>query len=238
MSEGGTMGELSAHEPGGEDLGPGRSRFSPPTAIVLEYRLEEPVSLVDAPPSGHIERWTVTVLVDHPAAADDRRDIGYARLIVLNLEAGVTLADLADATRGDWVDISPGGTRTDTATGMARDDDTESEEMSVLVLERLWIEPAYRGNGLGPVVAACAILRLGRGCRLAACYPAPFEANRASEDRDRSIEALGRIWAKVGFTLWNDGVWMLDLRAADARDALERLLPHTPTSSPKTWTPS
>jgi hypothetical protein len=222
------MGELTADGSGAEDRGPGRSRLARPTGIVLEYRLEEPISLVDAPPFGHIERWTVTVLVDHPAAADDRHDVGDARLIVLNLEAGVTLADLADTTSGDWVDISPSETRTDTATGMARDDDTESREMSVLILERLWIEPAYRGYGLGPIVAACAILRLGRGCRLAACYPAPFETSQASEDRDRSIEALGRIWAKVGFTPWNDGVWMLDLHTTDVHNALERLLPHTP----------
>jgi GNAT superfamily N-acetyltransferase len=195
---------------------------------MLEYRLEEPVSLIDAPSFGHIERWTVTVLVDHPDAADHRRDIGYARLIVLNLEAGVTLADLADAAGGDWVESSPVKTRTETATGVARDDDAESAEMSVLVLERLWIEPAYRGNGFGPIVAASAILRLGRGCRLAACYPAPFETSQASTDRDRSIEALGRIWAKVGFTPWNDGVWMLDLHTTDVRDALQRLLPHTP----------
>jgi len=222
------MGALSAHGQGGEDLGPGRSRLAPLTDILLEYRLEEPVSLVDAPPFRHIERWTVTVLVDHPAAADDRRDIGYARVIVLNLEAGVTLADLADTTSGDWVDIGPGETRTDIATGLARDDDTESTDMSVLVLERLWIEPTYRGFGLGPIVAACAIRRLGRGCRMAACYPAPFETSQASEDRDRSIEALGRIWAKVGFTPWNDGVWMLDLQVTDVHDALKRLLPQTP----------
>ena len=229
MAEGpGTMGKVSAGGSGGEDPGPGRAQVAPPTGIVLEYRLEEPVSLVDTPAFGHIERWMVTVRVDRPAAADNRGDIGYARLIVLNLNAGVTLADLANTTTGDWVDISPGEARTDATTARARDDDTKSGEMSVLVLERLWIEPAYRGNGLGPIVAACAILRLGRGCRLAACYPAPFETSHASEDRDRSVEALGRIWAKVGFTPWNDGVWMLDLEATDLHDVLRRLLPHTP----------
>jgi hypothetical protein len=229
MAEGpGTMSKLFADGSRGEDPGPGRAHLAPPTGIVLEYRLEEPVSLVDTPAFGHIERWTVTVRVDRPAAADNRRDIGYARLIVLNLDAGVTLADLANTTTGDWVDISPGETRTDTETARARDDDTESGEMSVLVLERLWLEPAYRGNGLGPIVAASAILRLGRGCRLAACYPAPFETSQASDDRDRSVEALGRIWAKVGFTPWNDGVWMLDLEATDLHDVLRRLLPHTP----------
>jgi GNAT superfamily N-acetyltransferase len=195
---------------------------------VLEYRLEEPVSLVDAPAFGHIERWTVSVLVDHPNAEDDRRDIGYARLIVLNLEAGVTLADLADAASGDWVDaIRAVVIPSDVAVDVGRDDDPEFAEMSVLVLDRLWIEPDCRGNGLGPIVAAYAILRLGRGCRLAACYPAPFEEAERGADRDRSIEALGRVWAKVGFTPWNNGVWMLDLHTTDLRDALERLVPRT-----------
>jgi GNAT superfamily N-acetyltransferase len=196
--------------------------------MMLEYQLQEPVSLADAPAFGHIERWTVTVLVNHPDASDHRRNIGYARLIVLNLEAGVTLADLADTASGDWVEVRPVETRTGTAIGVARDDDSESAEMSVLVLDRLWIEPDYRGNGLGPIVAACAILRLGRGCRLAACYPAPFETSQAPDDRDRSIDALGRIWAKVGFTPWNDGVWMLDLHTTDLRDALGQLLPNAP----------
>ncbi len=192
--------------------------------IVLEYTLEEPVSLVDAPSFGHIERWTVSVLVDDPGSEDDRRNIGYARLIVLNLEAGVTLADLVDSETGDWLEP-------DRAEGHVSvrvlDDDADSERTSVLVLDRLWIEPDHRGNGLGPIVAASAILRLGRGCRLAACYPAPFEPGEAAADRDRSIEALGRIWATVGFTPWNGGVWMLDLHTTDLRDALERLLPHT-----------
>jgi hypothetical protein len=39
------------------------------------------------------------------------------------------------------------------------------------------------------------------------------------------VEALSRIWAKVGFTSWNDGVWMLDLSTDAAREALEQLLP-------------
>jgi GNAT superfamily N-acetyltransferase len=222
------MPETHADELDGDDRGLGSARRVPLTDIVLEYQFAEPVSLVAAPALGHVERWNVSVLVDDPGAADHGRNIGYARLIVLNLEAGVTLADLADVASGDWVDVGAVQTRADTAARVARDDDSESADTSVLVLERLWIEPDYRGIGLGPIVAASAILRLGRGCRLAACYPAPFETNQTAADRDRSIEALGRIWAKVGFTLWNDGVWMLDLHTTELGDALEQLLPHTP----------
>jgi GNAT superfamily N-acetyltransferase len=223
------MPEKFADALGGDDSGAEPERFAPLTGIVLEYRLEEPISLVDAPAFGHIERWTVSVLVDHSNATHDRRNIGYARLVVLNLEEGVTLADLADASSGDWVEVNrPIETGADTTADIARGEDSESTGTSCLVLERLWIEPEYRGNGLGPIVASFAILRLGRGCRLAACYPAPFETSHSFEDRDRSIEALGRIWAKVGFTPWNDGVWILDLHTTELRDALERLLPHTP----------
>ncbi len=195
---------------------------------MLEYRLEEPVSLVDAPRSVTLNggRCPSSSIIHTPRTTG--ANIGYARLIVLNLEAGVTLADLADAASGDWVEvISPVVIPVDRAVGVAHDDDPEFTETSVLVLDRLWIEPDCRGNGLGPIVAAYAILRLGRGCRLAACYPAPFEEVELSADRDRSIEALGRVWAKVGFTPWNNGVWMLDLHTTDLRDALERLVPLT-----------
>src|SRR2546423_8864980 len=101
----GAMAEKTADGPGSDAGGPGPARRAAPSGIVLEYRLDEPVSLVDVPAFGHIERWTVSVLVDPPNGEDDPRDIGYARLIVLNLEAGVTLADLADPASGDWVDV-------------------------------------------------------------------------------------------------------------------------------------
>ena len=131
------MAEKTADVRGSDAGGAGPARRAAPTGIVLEYRLEEPVSLIDAPAFGHIERWTVSVLVDHPHAADDRRDIGYARLIVLNLEAGVTLADLADTASGDWVEvISPVVIPADRAVGVAHDDDRVRGD------ERLGLGPA------------------------------------------------------------------------------------------------
>jgi hypothetical protein len=215
--------ETTTAGPAGEDTGRGAAGLAGPAGLILEYRFEEPISLIDTPSVGHIERWTVRVRVDRPDGADHGRDIGSARLIALNLEAGVTLDDLADPESGDWIEITRKPRRAEPPNAGTRDG-AESAETSVLVLERLWIEPDYRGYGLGPIVAACAILRLGRGCRLVACYPAPFDAVQTSEARERSIEALGRIWAKVGFTPWNDGVWMLDLHATNLRDALDRLV--------------
>jgi hypothetical protein len=201
-----------------------------PAAISLQYRLDEAVSLIAAPSFRHIERWTVTVRADDPVATGRTRSIGDARVIVLNLEPDMTPADLADQAAGDWVERSWTTEHAESTTIWAAAG--RPVESSVLILDRVWIDPAWRGNGLGPVVAACAIARLGRGCRLAACYPAPLDSQQNTDDRERSISALSRIWAKVGFTPWNDGVWMLDLQSDTARQSLQQLLPR-PTSHDK-----
>lgn len=168
-----------------------------PLGMAFRYTLEEQV-LSDAPPSvRHLERWDVSVRVDDLGDADHGRAIGDAAVIILNLEDGRDVRDLTDPAVGEWRDVA--GLQGAPATG------------HLLVLDRVRVEPEYRGNGLGPVIAAAVIERLGRGCRLAACYPAPFEGACRPEDRRREIEALSRIWTKVGFRHWRDGVWMLDL---------------------------
>ena len=51
------MAEKTADGRGSDAEGAGADASGAPNGIVLEYRLEEPVSLVDAPTFGHIERW-------------------------------------------------------------------------------------------------------------------------------------------------------------------------------------
>jgi hypothetical protein len=201
-----------------------------PPAINLEYHLREGVS-VEQPGFGRVERWAVSVLADAPGAGHDDGRVGYARLIVLNPPPGTSVADLADGATGDWVDpISPlaGPTGPIGSAGSTADEAAVLGE-HILVLDRLWLEPAWRGRGLGPVVATAAILRLGRGCKFGVCYPAPFEPADRPEDRARSIEALGAIWAQVGFRPWADGVWVMDLGEVDLGASLERLLLGRPT---------
>jgi GNAT superfamily N-acetyltransferase len=95
----------------------------------------------------------------------------------------------------------------------------------LVLLDRVWLDPDHRGRGLGPVVAAAALARLGRGSHLAACYPAPFDGgSRPPEDQARAVEALGRVWSKVGFRHWRDGVWMLDLTTHDMQATLAELV--------------
>jgi GNAT superfamily N-acetyltransferase len=192
-----------------------------PAALVLEYRLEEQVRLDVAPAYRHVERWSASVRVN--GSGDDRGvEIGYAHVLVFNLEAGADIRDFADPTSGTWIDVDRGPGQ---AVQPDEPDIDEDPGGHVLLLDRVWLHPDYRGQGLGPIVAAAVIERLGRGCHVAACYPAPFEdAVQQPDDRERAIEALGKLWSKVGFSHWDDGVWMLDLHADDIHATLTELL--------------
>jgi hypothetical protein len=171
----------------------------PPGRLVLDYRLSDEVVIGDEDATRHVERWTVTV------TDGDGDPVGEARVIILNLDGDLEFADLTDAATGTWIEPV---VRTGVSGGAA-----DALGGHVLVLDRVFIQPSRRGSGLGPIVAALAIGRLRRGCRVAVCFPAPFDGPHTDDDRDRSITALGRIWETVGFRPRADGVWILDLEA-------------------------
>jgi GNAT superfamily N-acetyltransferase len=190
--------------------------------LVLAYRLDERIPLVRGTASRHVERWTVSVLLDRSAGRDPQLEIGYAHVLVFTLEPGRDIGDLVDPASGTWIDVErrPGAAGLPADPGVA-----PGRNGHVLLLDRVWVDPDHRHRGLGPIVAAAVIGRLGRGCHLAACYPAPFEAGSDQpEDRARRVEALGRVWSKVGFRHWRDGVWMLDLSTTDMEATLADLV--------------
>jgi GNAT superfamily N-acetyltransferase len=187
----------------------------------LTYRLEERIPLEAGAPSPHIERWTVSVLLDRTADGDDQVEVGYAHVLVFTVEPGTDIGKLADPASGTWIDVD---SRPDPLR-LPADLGEGSETGHILLLDRVWLDPDHRGRGFGPLVAAAAIARLGRGCHLAACYPAPFEGtSRQPDEQARAVEALGRVWSKVGFRHWRDGVWMLDLSTHDMQATLAELI--------------
>jgi len=168
--------------------------------LTFTYTHAERVEAHLPTPYRHVERWNVAV-------DEDGRPVGDASLIILNVEPGQDVRELADPVAGDWRTITE-------ALGAEASGATAGPADHLLVLERVRVEPEYRGNGLGPLIATAVIERLGRGCRMAACFPAPFEGPCRPEDHDVEVEALSRIWAKVGFRHWRNGVWMMELAGA------------------------
>ena len=176
----------------------------------MDFRSSDEVVLGDPVWARHVERWDVTV------TAEDGAAVGYVHVVVLNLDGGLEVADLTDPATGTWCEPV---TRSQTGTGAAG-----VLGAHILVLDRVYIEPAQRGSRLGPLVAALAIARLGRGCAMAVCFPAPFDGPRPDADRDGAIAALGLIWETVGFRPRSDGVWVLDLTDDTLGRATDRLV--------------
>lgn len=217
------------------DTGPKTKGPRPvPTALALDYRLDERITLGTDPPYRHVERWQVAVVADSASEGGPPAEIGYAQVLVFNLEPGDDIGDYADRDSGTWVDHASRVGRPRSARGPRVD--VGAHDSHVLLLDRVWLHPDWRGHGLGPILAAAVIERLGRGCHLAACYPAPFDhPTQLPDARDRAIEALGRLWSKVGFTHWRDGVWTIDLNSRDRHAALAQLVASGTTCSAR-WT--
>ena len=59
---------------------------------------------------------------------------------------------------------------------------------------------------------------------IAACYPAPFELPQKHPDRELEQARLVRIWKRLGFTHFRDGVFTLDPTSGDLEQALAELM--------------
>src|SRR4051794_28841041 len=87
-------------------LRPGRDTAG---ELALVYRLEERIPLRVTATFRHVERWTISVLLDRDEFGEGRVEIGYAHVLLFNLEPGVEIGDLVDHTSGTWVDIDVTG---------------------------------------------------------------------------------------------------------------------------------
>jgi GNAT superfamily N-acetyltransferase len=81
----------------------------------------------------------------------------------------------------------------------------------LLILDRVSLDRAWRGFGLGPILAAEALRRLSGGCCAVAAYPAMGEY---PEDREQVTEAYRRrakkkiaaLWESIGFQPFRRGL--------------------------------
>ncbi|MEU1015324.1 hypothetical protein [Streptomyces sp. NPDC005898] len=84
---------------------------------------------------------------------------------------------------------------------------------TLLVMDRVTVNPQWRGHGLASVLASEAIHRLMAGCRAVACSPGisdlggPHPMDRS--EWDRVTAKITRGWERIGFRLYRDGVYLL-----------------------------
>jgi hypothetical protein len=96
----------------------------------------------------------------------------------------------------------------------------ESAGHGMLIIDSVWLEPSWRGHGLGPLLVGMVIEHLGAARQFVALQPAPTEhhdtAGAEVEEipaagRGVVVEKLGALWAQLGFELVDDNVWILSL---------------------------
>ncbi|MCX4531021.1 hypothetical protein [Streptomyces sp. NBC_01669] len=84
---------------------------------------------------------------------------------------------------------------------------------ALLVMDRVTLDPLWRGHGLAAVLGCEAIHRLMAGCRAIACSPGITDLSsqrlmdRSEWDRVNAMIALG--WESIGFRLHRDNVYLL-----------------------------
>lgn len=102
---------------------------------------------------------------------------------------------------------------------------------ALLVMDRVTLEPPWRGHGLAAVLACEAITRLMAGCRAVACSPGitDLSSQRLTDkaEWDRVNARIAHGWERLGFRPYRDNVYLLSPASQDLeeqRGALRRHL--------------
>lgn len=259
MSPGCTPPRRDAQEPGERAVVlPFRSGDAPPrpridlTTIEVRYRHEQTYGSMRDQAA---QTWDFTAhahLADAPVGADPDAmvHLGQGEAVLVGIHSGRNPVDALDEHSEEAKEIAE--IVFDPATGEPRRDFSESLEgfgSHLLVLVDLTVEPAWRGQRLGPVIAGFAIEALSPSAFAVVCRPEP--AARPSElaaarydhgehdggEHDTVGTATSKLQALaglLGFELYRDGVLVLDTATVTFSAAFEQLLSdaHTAPSEP------
>ena len=90
-----------------------------------------------------------------------------------------------------------------------------------MIADRVTVNPLWRGRRLGPLRLATVVLGLGGTGGVAACYPSVFELAADDPERSKSTRRLKKIWRKIGFREYEEGVMIFELLGIDMFLALD-----------------
>ena len=99
----------------------------------------------------------------------------------------------------------------------------------LLILESVRLTPAWRGFGLGVLLAGIAIRKLAGGVRAAVCDPRPLpdpqdaDGDEDPVEREVAVAVLSEVWTQLGVEHFRDGVHVLDLNLVTLDESLQQL---------------
>lgn len=187
-------------------------------SLVIDYSSRQTASNVDD--ERFLQSWyaTITLAGDNGEAIEK---VGSIWAYTVDYEEMVNTFDVLDDQTADLGHIA--GVIFDPATGDMRpemEDHIEFTGHGMLIIDSVWLEPSWRGHGLGPLLVGMVIEHLGAARQLVALQPAPTErrdgAGNVVEDisdaeREVAMEKLGELWAQVGFEHVDNNVWVLNM---------------------------
>jgi hypothetical protein len=173
------------------------------------------------------ETWHLSADIYDDSGTHIEAHVGDMRIVAIDVYETRDPFSLLDGEEADLgliaetiFDVSSG--RLDTGL----EDLLEPLGSRILILNSVRLTAPWRGYGLGALLAGIAIKKLGGGARAAVCYPAPINEQDDEQDpatREQAVEALGRVWAQLGFEHFRDGVHVLDLNLITFEESLDRL---------------
>ncbi|AVH55639.1 MULTISPECIES: hypothetical protein [Streptomyces] len=93
---------------------------------------------------------------------------------------------------------------------------------ALLVMDRVTLDPQWRGHGLAAVLGIEAIHRLMPGCRAIACSPGITDlSSQRLTDRsewDRVNAKIAQGWERIGFRLYRDNIYLLSPASQDLEE--------------------
>lgn len=198
-----------------------------PTDLVLRYSLEQRAGYLRDAFETAAQHWQIEVVAERFDRGDEPVSwpVGWARVMIAARDHGANLYEVFDSIDGDHETVA--SALFDPSDGDLSEDLEERYPLilgDVLLCDRTWVKPEYRGHRLGLLIKAMSISALGRGCGIAVTYPAPFEGDYDDAERDRAIAAIGAHWAELGFEHFKNGVWVLDLSAITFQARMDDLL--------------
>ncbi|MFD4479467.1 hypothetical protein ACFWPU_25580 [Streptomyces sp. NPDC058471] len=200
----------------------------------LHLRISYDDELWDTPQADTMERWSVAILhrrhvhdgdqgpaatsscvtADCPACTFEDATVGSMTFYRVHLDRGRNAFSVLEEDSEDLAEIARA--LLDPATGYYTDEVSEFLEYSgsaLLIMDRVTLDEAWRGHGLGISLACEAMFRLMSGCRAVACSPgvSDLSARRLQDpsEWDRVTARIARGWEEIGFLSYRDNVYVL-----------------------------
>ncbi|BDH07234.1 hypothetical protein [Streptomyces seoulensis] len=198
-----------------------------PARLRLQYSHRH--RLLDSPQEQTLEQWDV--LIQYQSDDGTSHDVGTMVFHRVRLTQGMNAWMAMEEESEELFEI--GNALLDPATGYFTPEAEQRLEYvgtNLLIMERVTLAPAWRGFGLGPILAAEAINRLSPGVRAVACSPgiSAHEEGWLPEQAefDQINAKIAAAWKSVGFTPYRANVYLLPLATQIQEDQLAGLQTH------------